>query len=102
MCACMPFFPAVIGSSPTLQKCVRSVQSLRSTWTLKSSHTPDVGRGYQKHVSGDGSEDGVGLHGRGETATEGTSPESPKKIIRMEVGGSERDDGRPASSWMKL
>lgn len=105
MCACMPFFPAVVGNSPTLQKCVRSVQSLGSVWTLKSSPgspVTDAGRGYRKHGSRDGSGDGLELHGRRESFAGGTLVGSSDGTARTERGGSEGDDGRPESSWTKV
>ena len=78
MCACMPFFPAVFRSSPTLQKCLCSVQSLAS-WTRKSSSrssASDSRRSYQKHVGHEGSGDGLALQGR-ESFTEVILRESP-------------------------
>ncbi|CAD6589426.1 MAG: hypothetical protein ASARMPRED_004042 [Alectoria sarmentosa] len=88
MCACMPFFPAIVKNSPTLQKCIHSVQSLGS-WTLRSSrHTSamDVRRSYQKQYSREGSlEAGLELE-KSENFTEVALPESPKKTPRMEPG----------------
>lgn len=103
MCACMPFFPAIVSNSPTLQKCIHSVQYLGS-WTLKSSRyssTAGSRRNYQKHVSRDGSvEDGLELQGR-ETFTSVTLPESPKKTPRMELRAFQGNE-RPESSWSKV
>lgn len=87
MCACMPSFPAIVKNSPTLQRCIHSVQNLGS-WTLnpsRPSSTADTRRSNQKRFSLDGSvEDSLELHGR-ETSTEAVLPESPKKTPRMEL-----------------
>ena len=100
MCSCMPFFPAIVNNSPSLQKFIHSVASVGSVWTLRpGSHgtTTDAGINYQKHLSPDGSvEDGLELHGR-ETFTVVALPDSPKKTPRTESVTSPADE-RPKSS----
>lgn len=95
----MPFFPAVVSNSPTLQRYIHSVASLGSVWTSGSSHSGSATGGrksYQKHVSHDGSlEDGLELHG-GEESAKKVLPESPKKTPRMEPGAFEGNE-RPSS-----
>ena len=105
MCTCMPFFPAIVKNSPTLQTCIHSVASLGSIWTLTSGRhgsTTDGKRTYQKHVSSNGSiEDGLELQGRERFTEVVLQPESPRKTPRMELGAFEGDE-RPKSSYTKL
>ena len=103
MCSCMPFFPSIVTNSPSLQKCIHSVQFLGSRTPKLSRHSAatDERRIYIKQASRDEFvEDGVQLHGR-ELSTENARPESPKETPRMEVGAFEGDE-RAMSSWTKL
>ena len=100
----MPFFPAIVKESETLQSCIHSIASLGSTWPLRSSRVDsatDGRRNYQKHVSRDGSvEDGMELN-KTEIHSEVVLPESPKKTPRMELGAFE-EDGSLRASYQKL
>lgn len=99
----MPFFPAIVQSSPALQKCFNSVYSLGLRALGSTRHGPAMegARNYQKHVSPDGSvEDALELHGR-EVPAQAVLPESPRKIPRMESRALENHD-RLRSSYLKL
>ena len=104
MCTCMPFFPVIVKNSPALQKCIHSVASLGSIWTLRSGRdnsATDGRKSYQKHISRDGSiEDGLELRNR-EAGTDVASPESPRKTPRMEVEPFKGDE-RPKAAYTKL
>lgn len=104
MCTCMPFFPVIVKNSPALEKCIHSVASLGSLWTLRSGGINSATEGrksYQKHISRDGSiEDGLELHNR-EAVTDVGVPESPRKTPRMEVD-SFKGDERPKAPYTKL
>lgn len=92
MCTCMPFFPAIVNNSPFLSKCVHSIASLGSIFTLRSRrHGSTSDRStYQKHVSHDGSlEEGLEFH---ERETNKALPESPKKPSRVKMGAFGRDE----------
>lgn len=104
MCTCMPFFPVIVKNSPALQKCIYSVASLASFWTLRSSGIKSANDGrksYQEHMSHEGSiEDGLELDNR-EAVTDVALSESPRKTPRMELEpfkGAER----PKTSYTKL
>ena len=96
MCTCMPFFPAIVNNSPTIQRYVHSAASFGSVWTFRSSRHGSIMDGtknYQKHVSRDGSvEDGLELHGR-DGFTDVALPESPKKAPGTGLGAFEGCEG---------
>ena len=101
MCTCMPFFPAIVNNSLFLSKCIHSIASLGSIFTLRSGRhgSSSDRRSYQKHVSRDGSvEEGLEFNEREASFADGAVPESPKKPPRAKTGGFGRDEREKGDS----